>query len=63
MVDDRAAGVLGLMVVLPIGADMPVVNSMLNTMTGPIGRGGGSGVEQHRDDRGRYDRRRVRLGS
>ena len=40
------AAVLGLMVVLPIGgADMPVVISLLNALTGSVRGGGGSGAQ------------------
>ena len=56
------AAVLGLLVVLPIGgADMPVVISLLNALTGSVGRGGRAGAGQHGDDRGRHDRRCVRF--
>ena len=55
-----AAGVLGLMVVLPIGgADMPVVISLAQRPHRVVRGRCGFGAEQHRDDRGRHDRRRI----
>ena len=57
-----AAGALGVLAVLPIGgADMPVVISTLNAFTGLSRRRRGPGARQHRADRRRHARRRVRL--
>ena len=48
------AALLGNFLVLPIGgADMPVVISLLNAFTGPVGGGDGDRAEQPGADRRR----------
>ena len=55
------SALLGNAVVLPIGgADMPVVISLLNAFTGLSAAATGIALEQHRADRRRDDRRRLR---
>ena len=57
-----SAGLLGVLAVVPIGgADMPVVISTLNAFTGLSRRRRRHRARQHRADRGRHARRRLRL--